>query len=258
MDLSLSGARVLVTAGASGIGRCIVRAFLNEGARVHTCDIDAEALSRLALSNPQVTSTRADVASRTDVARLFDDMLAALGGLDILVNNAGVAGPTGAIDQIAAEDWDRCIAVNITGQFNCARLAVPHLKLSRNASIINMSSAAGRLGFAMRTPYAASKWAVIGLTKSLSIELGGSGIRVNAILPGLVEGERISRVFQAKATARGVGFEAIRAEALSAVSMHTTVTPEQIADSVLFLCSERGRTISGQGLSVCGDLQMLA
>lgn len=257
MDLALSGARVLVTAGAAGIGRCIVEAFLSEGVRVHTCDIDAAALAALTRAQPQVTATRADVANRGDVQRLFDDALGALSGLDVLVNNAGIAGPTGPVDRIAPEEWDRCLAVNITGQFNCARLAAPHLKASKNASIVNMSSSAGRLGFAMRTPYAASKWAVIGLTKSLAVELGASGIRVNAILPGLVEGERINRVFKAKAEARGVAFEQVRDEALSVVSMHTTVTPQQIADAVLFLCSARGRTISGQSLSVCGDLQML-
>ena len=257
MDLSLSGARVLVTAGAAGIGRSIVEAFLDEGARVHTCDVDADALAGLKRRHPQITSTRTDVADRGEVKRLFDEAVAALGGLDVLVNNAGIAGPTGPVDRIAPEDWDRCLAVNITGQFNCARLAAPLLLASSNASIVNMSSAAGRLGFAMRTPYAASKWAVIGLTKSLAIELGPSGVRVNAILPGLVEGERINRVFKAKADARGVALERVRDEALSVVSMHTTVTPQQIADAVVFLCSERGRTISGQSLSVCGDLQML-
>ena len=257
MNLSMMGTRVLVTAGASGIGLSIVRAFLNEGARVHTCDVDTVALAALRQHDPQITSSRADVSDREEVARLFDDALAALGGLDVLVNNAGIAGPTRQVDEIAPEDWDRCLAVNITGQFNCARLAVPHLKKSKNASIINMSSAAGRLGFAMRTPYASSKWAVIGLTKSLSAELGARGIRVNAILPGLVEGERINNVFRTKATARGISFDDMRDEALSVVSMHTTVTPEQIADAVVFLCSERGRTISGQGLSICGDLQML-
>ena len=257
MDLSLNSARILVTAGASGIGRSIVHAFLREGARVHTCDIDATALAELKQELPQVTVTRADVADRQDVGRLFDEATAALGGLDILVNNAGIAGPTGKVEEIKPEDWDRCLAINITGQFNCARLAVPHLKQSRNGAIINISSSAGRLGFAMRTPYAASKWAVIGLTKSLSMELGPSGIRVNAILPGLVEGPRINRVFQAKAHARAVPFETVRDEALSVVSMHTTVTPEQIADAIVFLCSERGRTISGQGLAICGDLQML-
>jgi NAD(P)-dependent dehydrogenase (short-subunit alcohol dehydrogenase family) len=257
MDLAMNGMRVLVTAGGAGIGRGIARAFEREGAKVHVCDADAAALDALSASDPRITSTRADVSDRDDVSRLFADTIGALGGLDVLVNNAGIAGPTGPIDEIAAADWDRCLAVNITGQFNCARMAVRHLRSSANASVVNMSSSAGRLGFALRTPYASSKWAVIGLTKSLAIELGASGIRVNAILPGLVEGDRINRVFRAKAEARGISFESMREEALSVVSLRTTVTAEQIADAILFLCSERGRTISGQAISICGDLQML-
>ena len=194
---------------------------------------------------------------RKQVAKLFKEALAALTGLDVLVNNAGIAGPTGKVDEIAPEDWDRTLAIDITGQFNCTRLAVPHLRKSRNASIVNLSSAAGRLGFPLRTPYSASKWAVVGFSKSLAAELGPEGIRVNAIQPGIVEGERIRRVFEGKAKARGVTYETIRQEALSVVSMRTTVTPQQIADAIVFICSERGRTISGQAISICGDTQML-
>ncbi len=258
MDLEIKALRVLVTAGANGIGREVARAFIGEGAKVHVCDVDQKALVALKKSAPTITQTRADVAERGDVERLFGEALKALGGLDVLVNNAGIAGPTGRVEDIAPEQWDRCLAVNITGQFNCARLAVPHLRKSKNPSIVNLSSAAGRLGFPMRAPYAASKWAVVGFTKSLAIELGPAGIRVNAILPGIVEGERIRRVFDAKAKARGISFEQMQAEALSFVSMRTTVTPQQLADAILFICSARGRTISGQAISVCGDTQMLS
>jgi NAD(P)-dependent dehydrogenase (short-subunit alcohol dehydrogenase family) len=257
MDLELKGLRVLVTAGGAGIGRRIASAFAGEGAAVHVCDVDRRALDDLARSVPQITHSQSDVSDRGEVARLFDEALARLKGLDVLVNNAGIAGPTGGIEAITPDDWDRCLAINLTGQFNCARLAVPYLKKSHNASIINMSSSAGRFGFALRTPYASSKWAVVGLTKSLAMELGEFGIRANAILPGLVEGERIDRVFESKAKSRGISSEAMRAEALSVVSLRTTVTAEQIADAVLFLCSRKGRTISGQAISICGDLQML-
>jgi NAD(P)-dependent dehydrogenase (short-subunit alcohol dehydrogenase family) len=257
MDLGIKDLRVLVTAGAGGIGREVVRAFVAEGARVHTCDVDRKALDALAKSDPTVTRTTADVSDRAQVEWLFAEALKALGGLDVLVNNPGIAGPTGKVEEIKPEDWDRTLAINITGQFNCARLAVPHLHKSKNASIVNLSSAAGRLGFPLRTPYSASKWAVVGFTKSLAIELGEAGIRVNAIQPGIVEGERIRRVFENKAKSRGISFEEMRKEALSVVSMKTEVTPQQIADMILFLCSPRGRTISGQAISVCGDTQML-
>jgi NAD(P)-dependent dehydrogenase (short-subunit alcohol dehydrogenase family) len=258
MDLDIKDLRVLVTAGASGIGREIARAFVEEGARVHVCDVDDEALDALRRSDPSITGSKADVADRRDVARLFVEALATLGGLDVLVNNAGIAGPTGRVEQINPEDWDRCVEVCLTSQFNCARIAIPHLRESHNASIVNLSSIAGRLGFALRSPYAAAKWGVIGFTKSLAIELGEDGIRVNAILPGIVEGDRIRRVFESKAQARGASFQEVQDEALTYVSMRTMVTPRQLADQILFLCSPRGRTISGQTLSICGDAKMLA
>jgi NAD(P)-dependent dehydrogenase (short-subunit alcohol dehydrogenase family) len=257
VDLGIKGLRVLVTAGARGIGLETARSFVAEGARVHVCDVDAKALRALAKTDPKITRSTCDVSDRKQVAKLFREALAALKGLDVLVNNAGIAGPTGRVDEIAPEDWDRCLAVDITGQFNCARLAVPHLRKSKKASIVNLSSAAGRLGFPLRTPYSAAKWAVVGFTKSLAAELGPEGIRVNAIQPGIVSGERIDRVMENKAKARGISPAAMLEEALSVVSMRTTVTPQQIADQIVFICSERGQTISGQAISICGDTQML-
>ena len=258
MDLGIQGLRVLVTAGASGIGLEIARSFVREGARVHLCDVDEAALSSVAASDPDVTRSRADVANRADVTRLFEEALHALGGLDVLVNNAGIAGPTARVDEISPEDWDRTLEVNITGQYNCVRLAVAHLCESDNASIINLSSAAGRFGFPLRSPYSASKWAVVGFTKTLAMELGSLGIRVNAILPGVVEGDRIRRVIGSKAQARGVSYEEMEDEFLRHVSLRTAVTPQQIADQIVFLCSPRGQTISGQAISIDGDTQSLA
>ncbi len=255
MDMGLQGHKVLVTAGAGGIGLEIAQAFTEEGARVHVCDVDRAALDALPHG---ITGTYADVASRDDVARLFEEAAAALGGeLDVLVNNAGIAGPTGRVEEIHPEDWDRCLDVCLTGQFNCVRLAVPLLRQSRNPSIVNLSSAAGRFAFPLRTPYAAAKWAVIGFTKSLSRELGADGIRVNAVLPGIVAGDRQRRVLEAKAQQRGLTFAQMEEAAFSAASIKDYVTARQLADQILFLASPRGRTISGQSLAVDGDLQML-
>jgi NAD(P)-dependent dehydrogenase (short-subunit alcohol dehydrogenase family) len=255
MDLGITGLRVLVTAGANGIGRAVVDAFQAEGAQVFTCDVDAAGLDTLDSSVGRVV---ADVADRAQVAALFALATERMGGLDVLVNNAGIAGPTGRVEEIAAEDWDRCLDVCLTSQFNCVRLAIPHLRRSDNASIVNLSSAAGKLGFAMRAPYAAAKWGVIGLTKSLAIELGDAGIRVNAILPGLVAGDRQRRVLEAKAQQRGVSFAEMEALAFSFTSIKDYVTPQQLADQILFLCSPRGRTISGQAISIDGDTRMLS
>ena len=257
MLLGLEGSRVLVTAGASGIGLEIARAFQEEGARVHVCDMSDPALAALPDVLANATFSRADVSDRGDVARLFDEAVRALGGLDVLVNNAGIAGPTGRVETIEPDEWDRTLEVNITGQFNCTRLAVPHLKESGNPSIVNLSSLAGRLGFPMRTPYAASKWAVVGFTKSLAMELGEFGIRVNAILPGSVEGERIRSVFENKAKARGISMEEAQASALNATSLKRLVPPRHLAAVATFLASPLGSTISGQAISVDGDAQMM-
>jgi len=258
MDLDISGLRVLVTAGANGIGLAIARAFVAEGARVHVCDVDEAALAALKDSDPAITATRCDVSDRRQVAQLFTDALAALGGLDALVNNAGIAGPTARVEDMDPHDWDRTLAVNITGMFNCVRLAVAPLAESANPSIVNLSSIAGRFGFPLRSPYSASKWAVVGFTRTLAMELGDRGIRVNAILPGVVEGDRVRRVIESKARARGIGFREMEAELLGNVSLRTAVTAQQIADQIVFLCSPRGRTTSGQAISIDGDAQSLA
>jgi NAD(P)-dependent dehydrogenase (short-subunit alcohol dehydrogenase family) len=257
MDLELKGLRVLVTAGAGGIGLAIARAFVAEGARVHTCDVDEMALSALPSNDCAISWSHCDVSDRQAVKKLFTEATDKLGGLDVLVNNAGIAGPTSKVEEMNPEDWDRCLDICLTGQFNCARLAVPLLRKSKNASIVNLSSAAGKLGFAMRAPYAAAKWGVIGFTKSLSIELGPDNIRVNAILPGLVAGDRQRRVMEAKAQQRGISFAEMERTAFSYTSIKDYVTPQQIADQILFLCSPRGKTISGQAIAVDGDTQML-
>lgn len=258
MDLKINGLRVLVTAGANGIGAAVAQAFMAEGARVHVCDIDAKALEVFKACEPNVSTSLCDVSDRSSVAALFEDVKRELGGLDCLINNAGIGGPTGRVDQISPEDWDRTLAVNITGQYNCVRLAFDLLRVSDNASIVNLSSVAGRLGFGLRTPYAATKWAVIGFTKSLSIELAPFGIRANAILPGIVEGERQDRILTAKAEAAGVTFGEMKQRAMARASIKEMISPAQLADKILFLSSPRARTTSGQAVSVCGDLQMLA
>ena len=258
MDLKIAGLRVLVTAGASGIGLATARAFAREGAKILICDVDRAALGAVATMDAGLAQTVCDVADPAAVSRLFDDVATRLGGLDALVNNAGIAGPTAACEDVALADWERTLAVNLTGQFLCAQRAIPLLKASRNASITNLSSAAGRFGFPLRTPYAATKWGVIGLTKSLSIELGAFAIRVNAICPGPVAGPRIDAVFASKAAARGVAPQVVRDEAVAKSSLRRLVSADDIASAIVFLASPLGANISGHALPVDGDTQSLA
>lgn len=254
MELELQGARVIVTAGANGIGRAIADAFLEAGARVAVCDIDQAALDAM----PAEVSARAvDVSDHPALGAFVDQEAERMGGLDCLVNNAGIAGPTGRIEDLDIADIERCLSVCLTSQFVTIARATPFLRKSGNASITNISSLAGRLGFRLRSPYAAAKWGVIGLTKSMAAELGPDRIRVNAVLPGLVAGDRQRRVLEARAEARGISFDQAEAEAFSYTSIREYVTPRQIADQVRFLASPCARTVSGQAISVCGDTGML-
>jgi NAD(P)-dependent dehydrogenase (short-subunit alcohol dehydrogenase family) len=247
--------KILVTAGAGGIGREIVRAFAAQGADVCVCDIDAAALDRLAAEIPAAFTIVCDIAQRSDVERLVPAALESLGGLDVLVNNAGIAGPTAPAHEVAPDDWEHVVSVNLTGTFNVTRLAIPHLKRSAAGSIINMSSVAGRYGYANRVAYSTTKWGLIGFTKSLSIELGPHGIRVNAILPGAVAGPRLERVLAGRAVQSGQSIEAVTEAALRTQSIKEFVDPRDVAALAVFIASDRGRLISGAVLPIDGDMQ---
>lgn len=251
------GLRVLVTAGAAGIGRAIAEAFAAHDARVYVCDISAEAVKNCRTEQPSIIAAEADVADEAAIDRLFDDIQERLGGLDVLVNNAGIAGPTSEVEKIDPREWRRTIDVNLNSHFYCTRRAVPMLKQSKEGAIVNISSVAGRLGYAYRLPYAATKWAVIGMTESLAKELGPSGIRVNAILPGVVAGPRIERVIADRAKALGVTYAEMEKQYIEKVSLRRMVTAEDVAQTALFLCSAAGRNISGQPISVCGNVETL-
>ncbi|MGI9515119.1 MAG: SDR family oxidoreductase [Anderseniella sp.] len=251
------GLRVLVTAGGSGIGRVIAEAFSAAGARLHVCDVSNAALADCRRSFPGWGTTNCDVSDEKQVVELFEGVKTHLGGLDVLINNAGIAGPTGGIDELETQAWRDTIDVNLNGQFYCARLAVPLLKQSTQASIVGISSVAGRLGYAWRTPYAASKWAIIGLVKSLAVELGPDGIRVNALLPGIVEGPRIEKVIAARAEAAGVEYEDMEREYINKVSLRRMVSAQDVANQAMFLCSPLGANISGQAISICGNVEVL-
>ena len=255
---SLAKKRVLVTAGADGIGLEITRAFVEAGAQVLVCDVRPESLGRLAKDLPNVHRCIADVSVEKSVASMFELLDEKLGGLDVLVNNAGIAGPTGGIETMSLADWERTLAVNLTGQFLCIRQAVPRLRLGSDPSIINLASAAGHLGMPGRSPYSASKWAVVGLTKTLAIELGGDGIRVNAVLPGAVDGPRIRAVIAAKAQALGKPLEEVTRAYTAQAALGRMVTTRDIANMVLFAASDLAGNVTGQELVVDGHTQALS
>jgi NAD(P)-dependent dehydrogenase (short-subunit alcohol dehydrogenase family) len=197
------------------------------------------------------------VSSEADVDRLFMALKTELGGLDALVNNAGIAGPTGGVEDIVPAEWRRCIDVGLTGQFLCARRAVPMLKAAAGGSIVNMSSAAGRHGYAFRTPYSAAKFGVIGFTQSLAKELGPANIRVNAILPGIVEGPRMEGVIRDRAAQLSISETEMEKRYLERVSLRRMVSPRDVAATVAFLLSDAGRNISGQSIGVDGNVETL-
>jgi len=251
LPVDLAGLRVAISAGGSGIGRVMADCFSERGARVFICDIDKAALSRSPY--PHIA---ADVGEVAQAEAFLDTAIDDLDGLDVLINNAGIAGPTSRIEELSPADLDRVIRIDLQSMFHCARRAVPAIRQAGGGSIVNLSSMAGRFGFALRSPYSSAKWGVIGFTKSLAIELGTDRIRVNAILPGAVEGERVQRVIASKAAAAGISFEE-QEKLLLANSLKAYVTAHDIANMALYLCSPFGATISGQALSIDGDQQYL-
>lgn len=249
------GQRVLVTAGGAGIGLAIIRAFHAAGARVYTCDLDDQALQRAAADMPGLLVRRCGIGDRADTTAMVADAIAQLGGLDVLVNNAGIGGPTAPLHDLNPADWDAVLRTNLTGAFDVTRAAIPAMIQAGRGVIINMASAAGRFGYANRSPYAASKWALIGLTKTLSMELGPHRIRVNAIAPGAVAGERADRVFRGRAQLSGRSIEEEKRLGLANQSLPDMVEPEEIAALAVYLASDAARTISGQVLPIDGDMQ---
>lgn len=252
MNVSLAGQRAVVTAGGAGIGRATVLAMAEAGADVVTCDIDRAALATLP---DGIERDTCDVADAEAVDAFLDAALA--DGLDILVNNAGIAGPTAPIEDVTVDEWRRCLAVGIDSQFLFARRVAPVFKRQRSGAIVNMASTAGIMGYPNRAPYAVAKWASVGLTKTLAMELGPLGVRVNAVAPGSVTGERIDRVVRAHAEAEGISEDEVRRSYTLGVSMQTFIDPEEIAALICFLCSDHGRHISGQVIGIDGHTETL-
>ena len=257
--MDLTGKFALVTGGGSGIGLAIAQTFAASNATVWVCDVDPTAIDAIDTSAPGVSGVVADVGRETDVDQLFDTVLDSSGGrLDILVNNAGISGPNGALEDLELDDWESTFRINVLSAFLCSRRALPVMKKQSGGSIVNLSSTAGVHGYPLRTPYASAKWAIVGLTKSLAMEVGPYGIRVNAICPGAVSGDRMDRVIAAEAKTRNMNPQQVRDQFVSQTSLKSFVEASDIAQMVLFVCSENGARISGQALSVDGNTESLS
>ena len=249
---------VLITGAASGIGRRTAERFLERGDEVHICDVSADLVGEFLEANPAATGSVADIGSRDDVDRVFAELAQHHEHLDVLVNNAGIAGPSAPIDTHDEDGWDQCIQVNLSGTFYMTRRAVPFLRKSGGGAIINISSTAALHGYPLRSAYAASKWAMMGLMKTWAMELGPEGIRVNAVCPTSVEGPRIDAVIAREAEQRGLSINKVREVYLRQTSMRSFVSPDEVADTILFLASDAARKISGQSISVDGHTEGLS
>jgi NAD(P)-dependent dehydrogenase (short-subunit alcohol dehydrogenase family) len=250
--------RVLITAGASGIGKEIARSFAANGATVCICDINANALETAAKEIPGLKTLVCDVSKRQDIECMVAASIEVLGGLDVLVNNAGISGPTAPVESADPDQWEAVMTVDVIGTFHVTRLSIPHLKNSSAGSIVIMSSLGGRFGYPNRSAYCTAKMGLIGFAKTLSRELGQYNIRVNAIAPGAVGGDRIERVLQGRAGAEHKTLEEEREAAMSIQSLKRFVDPKDIAALILFLTSDAGKSISGQVLPIDNDAQTSA
>jgi len=247
--------RVIITAAASGIGRVIAAAFVAQGAHLQICDVDEVALASFRTEFPMVAARLVDLADASAIAAWMDLAIAELGGVDVLINNAGTKGPTAYVEDVTPDEWRACLTVSLDSHYLCAAKVTPVMKAQGSGSIINMSSGAGLYGYGMRTPYAAAKWAVVGLTKSLAIELGAHNVRCNCICPGSVAGDRMDRVVAAEAELRGVTAETVIGEYVATQSIRRFVQPTEIADLCLFLASPAATMISGQAIAVDGHTE---
>ena len=254
----LAGQSAVVTAGAAGIGRALAETFLREGARVAVCDIDAAAVAEFGQAYPDAMAVIADVGDEAQMAAFLDAAAEAHGGPDIVCSNAGTGGPAAAIEDLSLDDWQGVLNSNLQGAFLTCRWAAARMKAQGKGCLILTSSTAGLFGYPLRTPYATAKWGIIGLMKSLAIELGPSGIRVNAICPGSVEGDRMDRVVANEARARGVSEDEVRGSYVANTSLRTWVSAQDIANMALFLASDAGTKISGQAIAVDGNTETKA
>ncbi len=256
MPLNLQNKKIIISAGASGIGWATAKVCLSKGATVYLCDLDIKSLKKIQkhpLNNKRLFSYECDASDEYEVSDLFNKIRKKTKKIDALINNVGIAGPTGTIEKLSSDDWERTLKINVISHFYFTKQAIPMLKKNKSGSIINISSGAGIMGFPLRSPYAASKWAIIGVTKTLAMELGKYKIRVNAICPGTIKGDRMVRVIRDKAKFLKVSKKKIEKDFVSMASMNCWIYEEDIGNICSFLISKDGERISGQVIPVDGN-----
>jgi len=256
VNQSLKNKKIIISAGASGIGWATTKVCLTKGATVFICDIEKKYLTKAKkhpLNNKKLFVYECDAANEHAVKELSKNILKKTKKLDCLINNVGIAGPTGTIENLKSEDWEKTLKVNVISHFYFTKLAIPMIKRNKGGSIINLSSGAGIMGFPLRSPYAASKWAIIGVTKTLAMELGKFKIRVNAICPGTIKGDRMVRVVRDKSKFLKVSKKQIEKEFISMASMNCWIYEEDIGKMCSFLISNEAERISGQIIGVDGN-----
>jgi len=251
----LTTQRVVVTGAAQGIGRAIAERFAKGGAHLHVCDLAADSLADMLAANPAIRGSVADVGDPSSVEKLFAEAFRWMGGIDVLVNNCGIGGPRLPIEEISYADWDRTLAVNLSGMFYCIKQVVPRMKAQNSGTIINISTESTRVGIPLRAPYVASKRGVEGLTYNCARELGPFNIRCNAILPGAISNPRGQRLVALQAEARGISYEEAEAGFLKYISMGAWIEPAEIAEMAFFLASEAARHITAQNIAVSGNVE---
>ena len=250
--------RILVTAGAAGIGRAIAEAFLADGADVAICDVDSDQLAAMQEAYPTLIAGQVDVTNEAEMDAFLQQLKERWQGIDVVCANAGTGGPAGRIETLDFDEWQHCVATNLHGSFLTCRWAARLMRAQGSGLICLTSSTAGQMGYPLRSPYASAKWAIVGLTKTLAMELGEAGVHVNAICPGAVEGPRMDRVIENEASARRQAIDAVRQSYVKGVSMKTWVTAQDVANTIRFLASPSGSKISGQILAVDGHTETLA
>ncbi len=255
---NLKNKKIIISAGASDIGWATAKICLSRGAFVYICDLDLKSLNKIrkhSLNNKRLFSYNCDASNEEEVSNFFNQIKKKTNKIDALINNVGVAGPTGSLEKLNSEDWENTLHTDVNSHFYFTKRAIPLIKKSKNGSIINISSTAGILGFPLRSPYAASKWAIIGITKTLAMELGKFNIRVNAVCPGTIKGDRMKRVIRDKAKFTKISRKSIEKDFISMSSMKQWILEDDIGKMCAFLISDDSSKVSGQVISVDGNTE---